>query len=169
MKKSFYTLFFLLFLFNSCCINKLTIEEKNNWNKEIYGESPFLKNQTSPKKIELPELYDAIGYVFTEDYAPFWGKRFTPTLEEIRKAESVFYEKNKALPQFDKINFRKRYRQYIGNYENDKKVIEINFIKINKNCIHKSEYGYLLNKMFINTSDYKDRWKTIWTNRIVIE
>lgn len=158
------------FLIASCCINKITPQEKEYWNKEIYGEAPFIKNQIPPEKINLTEFYDYEGYIFPKEYYPFWGERFTPTIDEIKKAEIILKKQHDTLPQFNNINLKKWYRQYIGNYdENHKKTIQINFIKISKKCIDKSEYGYLIDKWFIQTSDYRGKDEIHISDRIIID
>ena len=170
MKKIILFSIVLSFFINSCCGSKITLEEKEKWNTEIYGKEPFIRNQIPTIKVNIKEFYDFYGYIFPKEYQPFGGEdRFTPSIEDVKKAEERYNTKSKSLPQLKKINFRKRYRQYIGYYENNKKVIGINFVKINKDCFNKSEYGYLINKWFIQTSDYEGQWKTYLFDRIVID
>ncbi|MCF6351141.1 MAG: hypothetical protein L3J23_08975 [Flavobacteriaceae bacterium] len=139
MRKTILVLIILSFFINSCCINKITLEEKEEWNKEIYGEEPFLKNQIPPVKINLKEFYDYDGYIFPKEYDSGWKKKFTPTIVDIKKAEIILSIEHNSLSQFKNVKFRKWYRQYIGYYNShNKKVIEIYFLKLRKGCIGKS-------------------------------
>ena len=148
MEKYFKILFFTLYflIFNSCCSTKITDFDKKYWNKEIYGEEPFLKEITSPKKINLSSFFNKSGYIFPAVVsAQEEVKSFTPSKIEIERAESILLKKNTSLAK----KYKNRYRQYEGVYNENRKVVHVNFIKIKEHCRNESKEGYLLDKWFI--------------------
>ena len=169
MKHTFLILLIVTLLVSSCCINKITESEKEYWNKEVYGEEPFFKNKIPPKKITLKEFYDNDGYIFPKEYNSGWEKKFTPTLEDIIKAELLFNRIHDSLSQFKNINFKRRYRQYLGYYDRDnRKIINANFIKLKKSCKNVSSTGFLIDKWFIQVSHNPKLDEILW-DRVFID
>ncbi|WP_438711107.1 hypothetical protein ACSTS3_21550 [Aquimarina muelleri] len=148
----------------SCYPNKLTVADKQKWQADIYGEEPFLKNQVPTVKVNLVGFYNKVGYIFSKEPEPFWGKRYTPTKEDVLIAEEKMKSKYDSLGI--KSSFKNYYRQYIGIINNDnKKVVHIQCIKINRICKKKSKDRFLVDKWFFQTHHYDN----VFSNSIIID
>lgn len=161
MGRKIIVLIIITILLNSCCANKITSNDKEYWNKEIYGEEPFLKNQEPAIKVVLVDYYNKIGYILPKQENQNIKKRFTPTIENIRLAEQRLSQKLESID----INPKDKYRQYLGTIEDGKKIILINLIEVKNACRDKSLNSYLLDKYFFTNAAHED---DIWYYSIPI-
>jgi hypothetical protein len=103
------------------------------------------------REVKLPSYYDALGVIIPKDYYRDYmdtlrdsTKRFTPALEEIRKAEEILHDQynrfHQSIPSsddfFKPLKDVKKYlkdfpRQYYGYYQdNGDRIITINVLEI---------------------------------------
>ncbi|MCF6351142.1 MAG: hypothetical protein L3J23_08980 [Flavobacteriaceae bacterium] len=147
--KIFYFLFLLII---SCCPYKVTKYEKQRWDEKIQQEYEFPKREIPNIKVVKILEFGIEAAIFPKFYTMGRGKEignyYTPNISDIIEAENLILQyniKDSISLYYDDFNKR----QYLGYFtENNDKILEINYLKIETKCQEKSDNGYLFNKFF---------------------